>query len=119
MNLSALIEKVKRHPDAGKIGMILCHNGIVRATSRDGRAVTGLRLTVDHPKLKQIITANKNRPGIVEILVEIEAERDLAVGEDIMFIVVAGDIRENVVSVLKDTLEVIKNTITHKTQYFK
>jgi len=31
---------------------------------------------------------------------------------------VAGDIRENVIAVLTDTLNLIKTTVTEKTEYF-
>lgn len=118
MNLSQLIERIKQHPDYPKVGMILCHNGVVRATSRDGRQVSGLRITVDREKLRQVVEANKSRAGIVDILVHINGDVDLKVGEDVMYIVVAGDIRENVISALQDTLNTIKSTVTQKTQYF-
>ena len=118
MNLSQLIEQVKQHPDYPKVGMILCHNGVVRSTSRDGRQVSGLRITVDRDRLQQVIASHKCRDGIVEILVHIYADVDLKVGEDVMYIVVAGDIRENVIATLEDTLNTIKATVTQKTQYF-
>jgi molybdopterin synthase catalytic subunit len=35
-----------------------------------------------------------------------------------MHLMVAGDIRENVISVLKDTLDAIKMQVTRKTEYF-
>jgi len=118
VNLQAMIDQIKRHPEAGNIGMILCHNGVVRATARDGRAVTGLRIQVDHDKLREVIAEKKKTPGIVEILVEINEGRDLVVGDDVMLLVVAGDIRETVISVLTDTLNTIKTVVTQKTQYF-
>ena len=118
MNLTQLIERIKQHPDYPKVGMILCHNGVVRATSRDGRRVSGLRIVVDPEKLRQVIETHKSRAGIVEILVHINGDVDLKVGEDVMYIVVAGDIRENVISALQDTLNTIKSTVTQKTQFF-
>jgi molybdopterin synthase catalytic subunit len=118
MSLTQLIERIKQHPDYPKVGMILCHNGVVRATSRDGRRVSGLRIVVDREKLHQVVETHKSRPGIVEILVHINGDMDLKVGEDVMYIVVAGDIRENVISTLQDTLNTIKSTVTQKTQYF-
>ncbi len=60
--------------------MILCHNGVVRATSREGDAVTGLSLTVDHQRLSQILVEQRATPGIVEILVHIEEDKHLAWG---------------------------------------
>jgi molybdopterin synthase catalytic subunit len=118
MNLSHLVDTVKQHPDYHQAGMILCHNGVVRSTSRDGRKVSGLQITANHNKLQKIVEANKQTPGIIEILVEINENQRLSVGDDVMFLVVAGDIRENVIRVLTDTLNAIKSTVTHKTEYF-
>ncbi|MBN1932819.1 MAG: molybdenum cofactor biosynthesis protein MoaE [Desulfobacterales bacterium] len=118
MNIIHLIDKIKNHPDYAKVGMILCHNGVVRATSRDGRKVSGLKITVDHEKLHQVIESYKKKEGIIEILAEIFENKDLSVGDDIMFLVVAGDIRENVIQTLNDTLNAIKQTVTSKTEYF-
>ena len=119
MNLNHMIATIKNHPAYHRAGMILCHNGVVRDTSRDGRKVSGLNLSVDHEKLRQVIETHKKKPGIVEILVEIAENRPLAVGEDIMLLVVAGDVRENVITVLSDTLNAIKKTVTQKTEFFK
>jgi len=118
MNLNNLIDAIKKHPDYSKAGMILCHNGVVRGASRDGRKVSGLRITVDHEKLRAVITENKKRKGIIEILIEIAENKDLSVGDDVMFLVVAGDIRDTVIEVLKKTLDEIKTTVTTKTEFF-
>jgi len=114
-----MIDSIKRHPDYHQAGMILCHNGVVRDTSRDGRKVSGLTISVDHKKLRQVVETYKKKPGIVEILVEIAENKKLVVGDDVMFLVVAGDIRETVIRVLTDTLNAIKSTVTHKTEFFK
>jgi len=119
MNLEKLIQQIKRHPQFGQAGMILAHNGVVRNSSRDGRPVTGLRVTVDHQRLEQVLADHKARPGILEILIEIVEEKDLAVGDDVMFLVVAGDIRENVINTLTSMLNAVKSTVTHKTEYFQ
>ena len=118
MNINDMLGSIKKNPDFDNAGMILCHNGVVRGTSRDGRAVKGLRVAVDHQKLEQIVADQKKIAGIVDIKVEIAADRDLAVGDDVMLLVVAGDIRENVIKVLTDTLNLIKGTVTKKTEYF-
>lgn len=118
MTLQKLIDKIKRNPEYDRVGMILCHNGVVRGTSRDGRKVSGLKIAVDHAKLMKIIDENKKRPGIVEILVEIAENKELSVGDDVMFLVVAGDIRDNVIMTLNDTLNAIKTTVTKKTEFY-
>lgn len=117
-SLNDLVAEVKNHSEYAKAGMILCHNGVVRGTSRDGRKVSGLSMEVDWQKLKEIIARQKKRNGIIDILVEVNEGKSLIVGEDVMFIVVAGDIRETVIETLTDTLNEIKSTVTSKTEFF-
>jgi len=114
-----MIKKIKAHPDYGKVGMILCHNGVVRETTREGRPVTGLRVSVDRDRLNRLIAEQKQKKGIVEVLVDIADNRELNIGDDIMQIAVAGDIRENVIQTLTDTLNRIKSDVTTKEQFFK
>lgn len=118
MNADALISSLKTHPDYDQVGMILCHNGVVRGSSRDGRQVTGLRVTVDRNRMAEVLSEHRSRPGIIDIQVEIAADKDLAIGDDVMLLAVAGDIRENVIDALTDTLNAIKSTVTAKTEYF-
>ena len=117
MKLTALIDRIKSHPDYPKAGMILCHNGVVRGTSRDGRPVSSLTVTIDRKTLDGILAEQRQRPGIIDILVEFR-EGSLQVGDDVMFIVVAGDLRDHVIPVLEDTLNAIKKRVIHKTEHF-
>jgi molybdopterin synthase catalytic subunit len=119
MTLEQMMAKVKAHPDFSKAGMILAHNGVVRDTARDGRPVTGLEIQVDHTRLEEILAKERARPGIVDIQVHIQENMPLKVGDDVMFLVVAGNIRENVIAVLTDTLNQIKSQVTRKTQFFE
>ncbi|MCX5854720.1 MAG: molybdenum cofactor biosynthesis protein MoaE [Deltaproteobacteria bacterium] len=115
MDISDMIRKIKAHPEYHNAGMILCHNGVVRATSRDGKPVTELDVMVDRNRLAEIIAEIKKRPGIVEALAEVR-EGKLKIGEDVMMIVVAGDFRENVFSALMDAVNAIKKDVTRKTE---
>jgi len=117
MGLTTLIERVKSRPDYANVGMILCHNGVVRGTSRDGRPVSGLTITVDHEALDAILAEQRQRPGIIEVLVEI-SDGSLKVGDSVMFIVVAGYFRDHVIPVLEDTLNAVKKRVTQKTEHF-
>lgn len=118
MKLLTLIEKVKQHPDYDKAGMVLCHNGVVRSTSQGGRRVKGLTVTADRTKLQTLIAGQKQKPGIIDIQVAIATDRYLSVGDDVMFLVVAGDVRENVIATLTHTLDAIKSDVTRKTEDF-
>ncbi|MBL7178772.1 MAG: molybdenum cofactor biosynthesis protein MoaE [Desulfobacterales bacterium] len=119
MSLTRMLDTIKKHPDYHNAGMILCHNGVVRSTSRNGQKVSGLMITVNHQKLQQVIAISKQIPGIIEVLVEINENRKLSVGADVMFLVVAGDVRENVIRALTDTLNAIKTTVTQKIEFFE
>jgi molybdopterin synthase catalytic subunit len=118
VNLLKSIEQIKRHADFDKVGMILAHNGVVRSFSRGGRKISGLSVSVDHAKLKEVVETQKKSAGIVEIIVEIAENKLLSVGEDIMIIVVAGDVREHVIATLEKTLNLVKQTVTRKTEYY-
>jgi len=118
LDVQKMINQIRQQPDFDKAGMVLAHNGVVRGTSRDGREVSGLRVCVDHEKLAQIIEKEKQTPGILDILIEIAEDKDLAVGDDVMVLVVAGDIRENVLGTLERTLNAVKTTVTKKTEFF-
>jgi len=119
LNTQHLIDTVKKHPNFDRVGMILCHNGIVRATSRDGRRVKGLEVSVDHDRLNHVVAEGLRRPGIVAVEVSIAENRYLRVGEDVMVLVVAGDVRENVLSALQSMLEAIKKEATCKIEHFE
>ncbi len=115
MDLTNMVKMVKKHPDYHKAGMILCHNGVVRATSRDGNPVEKLEVRADRKRLAEIISRMKKRRGIIEVLAEVK-EGTLLPGDDIMYVVVAGDFRENVFEVLMDAVNMIKKDVTKKSE---
>jgi molybdopterin synthase catalytic subunit len=118
MDLQRIIDQIKQRSDFDKVGMILAHNGVVRGTSRDGRKVSGLSVSVDHEKLQRILDKERWTPGIMDIIIEIAEDKRLSVGDDVMLLVVAGDIRDTVIKVLERTLNAVKQTVTRKTEFF-
>lgn len=118
ISLDALIARVKAHPEISRAGMILCHNGIVREFDRTGeKRVTGLRVVVNLPEIERIRQWATSRPGIVAV--EIEAfEGEFLVGDDLLYVVVAGDVRENVFAVVREIVERIKAGGVHKTELY-
>lgn len=115
MDSQAIINELKKEPDfAQNVGMILVHNGVVRQWSRkDKSEVTRLEVKVDGEKITGIIKAAENRPGIFRVLAEAR-EGTFTPGEDLMLVVVAGDIRENVFPVLEETVNRIKKEALSK-----
>ncbi len=113
MNLSTLVEQVKKHPEFHRVGMILCHNGVVRATSRDGRPVSEVTVRADRKRLESVLAEIKAMPGIIEVLAHVN-EGTLKVGQDVMYVVVAGDFRENVFDAIVAAVNRIKAEVTTK-----
>lgn len=114
VSLEGMIAKVKSHPNISKAGMILCHNGIVRDYSRvGGEEVRALSITVDHSAIERVKSWAISNPGIVAV--EIAAfEGDFAVGDDLLYVVLAGDLRENVFAVMKELIDKIKTECVSK-----
>ncbi|MDO8886547.1 molybdenum cofactor biosynthesis protein MoaE [Candidatus Oleimmundimicrobium sp.] len=113
MELQEMLDKIKAGSNYHKVGMILCHNGVVRGFSRSGETVSAVKVQADHKKLNELIERAKSRSGIVEVLVEIN-EGVLKVGEDIMRVCVAGDIRPNVFPALEELVNGIKSEVLKK-----
>ena len=101
------LDEIKSGPNSAGVGMYLMHNGVVRGTTRSGAPVTGMDLTYDRERLTSIIDEIKARPGVVALRVWIN-EGHLAVGDDIMRVLVGGDIRENVFGALQEMVRLIK-----------
>jgi molybdopterin synthase catalytic subunit len=104
------IKEAKANHDPDKVGMILVHNGVVRGTSKEGKPVKGMRLTYDKDLLETTVREFKKRDGIAEIRAWIN-EGDLTVGDDIMYVLVAGRFRTDVLPALQELLGIIKKDV--------
>jgi molybdopterin synthase catalytic subunit len=118
MDLNKMIERVKKNTDPARVGMITSHLGVVRSTSRNGREVTSLEVAYDQNALQAVVRDIKEMPGIAEVLVETR-DGKLNVGEEILAVVVAGDIRENVFPALVSAVNRIKKEASKKKENTK
>lgn len=104
------INEIKAKSPTDQLGMILIHNGIVRATSKDGKSVQGMLLTFDEKLLEATVGRFKEADGVVDIKVWINQGR-LSIGDDIMFVLVAGRFRTDVLPVFQELIREIKNNV--------
>ena len=104
------IREIKKSSDFRDVGMILVHNGIVRADSKDGHAVKGMRLSYDKERLAALLEELGRKEGIAAIRAWIN-EGTLKVGDDIMYALVAGKFRTTVIPVLEELVSRIKKDI--------
>ncbi len=111
------IDEIKKKSDFKDLGIFLVHNGVVRATSKNGQVVRGMDLSYDKEKLKSLIDSFKKRDGIVDVRVWIN-EGSLKIGDDIMYVLVAGKLRTYVMPTLQELVSKIKEEIVFEVEYF-
>jgi molybdopterin synthase catalytic subunit len=109
------IRDVKSQPGSAAIGMILAHQGIVRGTSRSGEPVTGMSLSADLTRFQEVLADADTWPGIFAVRGWVN-EGELSVGDDIMRLVIAGDIREHVFEGLQRLVSLIKTEVVSESE---
>lgn len=112
------VAEIKKNADFNELGMILVHNGMVRSTAKDGKNVKSMDLTYDKDKLNALVNEYKGREGITAIKAWIN-EGSLNVGDDIMYLLVAGKFRTLVLPVFEEILSRIKKEIVLEKEFYK
>ena len=110
------LREAKAEPGSRGCGMYLIHNGTVRETARakvreaaEGtRPVTGMRFHCDAEKVGQAVERTRAMPGIGCVRVWLN-EGELGLGDDIMLVLIGGDIRPHVIDALQSLVGTIKN----------
>ncbi len=110
MDINQAIKDLKqREGFADHVGMMLIHNGVVRSWSRQGHeAVTSVSVQANKEKMHAICQEIEQRPGIFAVVAHAN-EGEFKPGDDLLYLIVAGDIRENVKSAFSDLLDRIKS----------
>lgn len=106
-SLDQWLREAKAAPEAGRSGMYLAHNGVVRETARasvrDGAPsapVRGMRFACDRDKMEAAVAETRRMEGICYVRAWLN-EGELEVGDDIMLVLVGGDIRPRVIEALQ------------------
>jgi molybdopterin synthase catalytic subunit len=110
------LKEAKKNPAALQEGMFLVHNGVVRQTPKvkvrqgidDGSQVTGMEFAYDAAKVDTAIAETYKMDGIFHVRVWLN-EGQLELGDDIMYVLIGGDIRPHVVDALQFLVGKIKN----------
>lgn len=122
-SLDAWMTEAKAHESAPKIGMYLTHNGTVRQSAKakvrygaeDAKEVTGMIFSYDEEKVNSVIADTYKMDGIYYIKVWLNEGR-LSIGDDIMYVLIGGDIRPRVVDALQYLVGRIKNECVVETE---
>lgn len=109
------LKEAKADPISAKVGMFLVHNGVVRETPKaqvrlgvdDGTIVEGMEFSFDAEKVNRAVEETYKLTGIHYVKIWLN-EGFLQVGDDIMFVLVGGDIRPHVIDGLQYLVEKVK-----------
>ncbi len=122
-SMDAWLKEAKADPSAPKIGMYLTHNGVVRqspkALVRQGDTsalpVKGMRFFYDRAGVEAAIAETYRLPGVYYVRVWLN-EGELQVGDDIMYVLLGGDIRPHVIDALQFLVGRIKSQCVEETE---
>ena len=120
------LKEAKAHESAPKIGMYLTHNGIVRQSARskvrqgdpNSRPVSGMVFSYDAALVDDVINDAKKLEGIYYVRVWLN-EGQLKLGDDIMSVLIGGDIRPHVVDALQYLVGRIKTECVKETELYE
>ncbi|MBR3397628.1 MAG: molybdenum cofactor biosynthesis protein MoaE [Lachnospiraceae bacterium] len=110
------MKEAKADPKAASSGMFLVHNGVVRQTAKakvrfgeeNTKPVAGMYFAYDEEKVNAAIEETCKMDGIFYVRVWLN-EGELKVGDDIMYVMIGGDIRPHVIDALQSLVGYIKN----------
>ena len=117
------LKEAKADPSAARVGMYLTHNGTVRELPKklvregidDGLKVTGMNFSYDADAVEAARQEALSWPGIEYVRVWLN-EGTLTVGDDIMYVLIGGDIRPNVIDALQNLVGKIKNEMVEEVE---
>jgi len=108
LSLLDVLKSVRERRDFHKVGAITMFIGVVRGETKEGEAVKGLELEAYDEKanevLENICGELRTRRGIVDVQIH-HLTGEFELGEDLVYVLVAGGHRSNVFPVLQEAVE--------------
>jgi molybdopterin synthase catalytic subunit len=113
-SLCDLLKSIKENSKFDKAGAIATFIGVVRGETLGGERVNGLDLEAYEEQANKVIgnicDDLKKREGVVDVQIHHFIGRFI-VGEDLVYVAVAGGHRQNVFGVLKEAVERYKSEV--------
>ena len=121
----AWLREAKADPSAAGCGMYLIHNGTVRQSARakvrqgveNTKPVRGMLFGYDAQLVERAIADTRAMEGVGYVRVWLN-EGELSLGDDIMLVLVGGDIRPHVVDALQYLVGRLKNDCVSEREFF-
>lgn len=120
------LKQAKAETAAADCGMFLVHNGVVRQSAKakvrqgaeNTKPVRGMLFSYDAQKVSAAVKEAEALEGISLVRVWLN-EGELSVGEDIMYVLIGGDIRPRVIDALQFLVGKIKNECVSETEIYE
>ena len=124
-SVDSWLKEAKAGENASDAGMYLIHNGVVRGTSRASQRETGVQdapvqgmdFSWDPARVEAARQKALDTPGITCVRVWLNRGR-LQVGDDLMLVLVGGNIRPNVIAVLEALVGELKESCVKEKELF-
>lgn len=124
-SMDVWLREAKEHESAADIGMYLTHNGIVRKSAKakvrfgqeDAQDVTGMLFSYDEEKMEEAIRQTYEMEGIYYVKAWLN-RGILQVGDDIMYVLVGGDIRPHVIDALQFLVGKLKSECVEEKEIY-
>lgn len=126
-SMDVWMKEAKADPNAEKVGMYLIHNGTVRKSAKakvrlgeeNAADVVGMEFSYDQELVKKAVADTYQMEGIYYVRVWLNSGH-LEVGDDLMYVLVGGDIRPHVIAALEALVGQLKNhCVAEKELYAK
>jgi len=108
LSIIDVLKSVKERPDYHKVGALAMFIGVVRGETVKGETVKRLELEAYDEKadevLENICRELKTRKGVVDVQIH-HFIGEFELGEDLVYVLVAGGHRQNVFPVLQEAVE--------------
>jgi molybdopterin synthase catalytic subunit len=115
LSLFDLLKSVKDRQNFHKAGALATFIGVVRGETLDGKTVKKLELEAYEEKANEVLgnicRELRERQGVIDVQIH-HFVGEFGVGEDLVYVVVAGAHRQNVFPVLEETVERYKKEAT-------
>ncbi|MCZ2856180.1 MAG: molybdenum cofactor biosynthesis protein MoaE [Candidatus Bathyarchaeota archaeon] len=108
LSISNLLENTRKKPDFYKVGAIATFIGVVRGETKEGKTVKGLELEAYKGKADEVLQNICKELQAKESIVDVQIHHftgKFHVGEELVYVLVAGGHRNNVFPVLEEAVE--------------
>ena len=114
-SLHELLKSVKDNPDFYRAGALATFTGVVRGETPSGEVVQKLMLEAYEEKANEVLSRIckelKKKEGVIDVQIH-HLVGEFDVGEDLVYVLVAGAHRQNVFPVLEEAVERYKKEAT-------